>query len=70
MNKTLSAFSAIDSQGLRRCYKKPQVKFLEVVEDGCLCDASGNIDAPDIPGDGDLAKDGNDGYEQFNPWED
>lgn len=70
MKKLVTMLCGSGLQGARKNYEQPQLKSLCLAEAEDICAESTEIANPDIPGDGDLAKDGNDNYGSFKPWED
>lgn len=59
-------------QDTRKNYQQPQIKAMSLDDMESLCDASTEVPAPEIPGDGNLSKENGGGYEyhSYNVWED
>lgn len=70
MKKLVSQLCSDGLQSERKNYQQPLIKSIDLEMTAAVCDVSVDIPNPDIPGDGDLAKDDDGMYHKYQVWED
>lgn len=71
--KNLVFDSCMESlQDTRKNYQQPRIKVMGLDAMESFCDGSTAVSSPEIPGDGNLSKENEGGYEyhDYNVWED
>ena len=72
MKNIMSDFCARGSLNAKKAYEQPRIKMMPLDEEEAFCEVSTEVPSPEIPGDGNLSKDYENGYEYHgdNVWGD